>query len=107
MVMENKLVCVNEYSGTVRIVEVIVEKETAKQFRVKPATFVGRNVVNKAELGKPTGYGEIFCYEKDAKRLAKELIDKKIEGTLKHLEVYKRQLDNLEKSLEDLGLKGV
>jgi hypothetical protein len=100
MKMDQKLMNVSFRNGNMLIVEVIVEKETEKQFTIRNTS---RRILNKSDMNRHLDYYGIYCYESDLKKLATEYIENRKSRLEMEITTRNKELQNLENSVGKLN----
>jgi hypothetical protein len=86
--------------GILEIIEVKIEKETEKQFKLLNTS---RRILNKSEMGIYIDYYGIYCYEDELKELTKLYIEKEFDRLQKLISRETEKLNNYKLSLEVLN----
>jgi hypothetical protein len=95
-----KLMNVRFEKGILEIIEVKIEKETEKQFKLLNTS---RRILNKSEMGIYIDYYGIYCYEDELKELTKLYIEKEFNRLQKLISRETEKLNNYKLSLEVLN----
>jgi hypothetical protein len=95
-----KLMNVRFEKGILEIIEVKIEKETEKQFKLLNTS---RRILNKSEMGIYIDYYGIYCYEDELKELTKLYIEKEFDRLQKLISRETEKLNNYKLSLEVLN----